>query len=92
MALRWRKDPPETGLRRTGAGPRGSTLNDGEVRCASVQALRRNYSTVGWYWVAGWGSDVPHKNTWETPDPDEATAKAAAMAYVKQHLKGLKDA
>ena len=37
MALRWKKNPHETGLRAIGAGPRGSKLHDG----AQTYAIRR---------------------------------------------------
>jgi hypothetical protein len=87
MTLRWRRDAPLRGLSRIGAGPRGSSLYEGTKKYASVAAKSRYYKGEGWYWVAGWDSDVPHKNTCDAPDPDEATAKAGAMAYVKQHLK-----
>lgn len=90
MALRWRKDKAQTGLRRIGAGPRGSGLYDGDVKYAQVSALRRGYSTVGWYYVCGWDSEIPHINTCADPVPDEATAKAEAMAYVKENLKAMK--
>lgn len=83
--LRWKKEPRETGLRAIGAGPRSSWLHDGQKRYACVSALRR-YGQSPWYWVAGWDSDVPHKNTCGEPVLTEAEAKAAAMAYVRGHL------
>lgn len=88
MSLRWRKDPPERGLARIAAGPRGSTLfRDGAVRCATVSAIGR--SSAQWFWVAGWGCEgVPYRNTCDQPVTTEAQAKADAMAYVKQHLCG----
>lgn len=85
-ALRWKLDPRAKGLRAVCAGPRGSTLRDADgVRYATVSHL---YSQCagGWFWVAGWGSSVPHKNTCNEPVATADQAKAAAMAYVQQHL------
>ncbi|MCY0910913.1 hypothetical protein [Massilia antarctica] len=87
MKLRWKKEPKATGLSAIGAGPRGSSLHDGEKCYAMVWAQRRNYQVTGWYWVAGWDSNVPHLNTHSEPVATEEEAKAAAMAYVKEHLK-----
>jgi hypothetical protein len=89
MALRWKKDERPRGLAGVVSGPRGSALSDGAVKYATVSAKRNwgdgpRYS--GWYWVAGWtGSGIPYKTTCDEPAPDEATAKAEAMAYVKKH-------
>ena len=41
---------------------------------------------VGWYWVAGWDSDVPRKNTCASPCATPEEAKAQAVKYVKHHL------
>lgn len=83
MALRWRKNPRETGLRAVCAGERGSTLyKDKTLRCATVSTLRNG----GWYLVAGWESGVPHKNTCGEPIGTEQEAKNIAMDYVKKHL------
>jgi len=41
----------------------------------------------GWYWVAGWDSDVPYKNTYEKPCETPEEAKLQAQEYVKSHLK-----
>jgi hypothetical protein len=79
--LRWKLQPRETGLRAVGARPRGSVLHDGEKRFAVVSP-----TDGGWYWVAGWSSGIPHKNTWATPVDTVEEAKAQAMAYVKEHL------
>lgn len=84
--LRWKMEPRKTGLRAVAAGPRSSWLTDGQTRYACVSSLGR--SAARWYWVAGWGSQVPHRNTASEGVPlslDEA--KAAAMAYVREHLK-----
>ena len=86
-ALRWKKEDAATGLARVGAGPRGSYLHDGQTKFATVSALRwtGRYPT-GWFWVAGWGSAIPHFNSSSNPCETEAEAKQAAMAYVKKHL------
>lgn len=86
MKLRWKLNPRETGLRAIGAGPRGSRLHDGEKTYATVSALRHRHETTGWFWVAGWDSDVPYMNTCNAPVATADDAKAAAMAYVKKHL------
>lgn len=85
MRLRWKLNPRETGLRCVIAGPRGSTLRDESgQRYAVVECLR---SREGWFWVAGWGSGVPHENTCESPCATAEEAKAQALAYVKAHIK-----
>lgn len=86
--LRWKREPAETGLRRIGAGPRGSFLHDGERTYATVSALGGDWRMPlkGWYFVVGWDSGVPRFNSYETPAPDEKTAKEQAMAYVREHL------
>lgn len=90
MTLRWKKNPMPTGLARIACGPQGSTLRDGDVRYATTGCMSyRRGRSDSWYWVAGWGSGVEHKNTHETPVADEATAKAEAMAYVKAELERL---
>lgn len=82
--LRWKLDPQETGLRRITAGPRGSTLRDENgIRYATVAAVGRRYENGGWYWVAGWGSGVPHMNTCGSPVDTVEEAKSAALAYVR---------
>ncbi|PVX86429.1 hypothetical protein C7402_102265 [Paraburkholderia unamae] len=83
MRLRWRQHKRETGLRSVLAIPRGSDLHDGEKVYAKVYSSGRQGDL--WYWVAGWGSGVPHNNTCETPTSlDEA--KRQALEYVKNHL------
>lgn len=88
--LRWKKRAHETGLRAMVAGPRGSDLHDGTTKFASVSPLGGNWARPlqGWYWVAGWGSGVPHMNTCHKPAATEAEAKQQAEAYVKKHLAG----
>lgn len=81
--LRWKLQPRETGLRAIGAGPRGSELHDGEKRFAVVSPTDGDK----WYWVAGWSSGLPHKNTWQTPVATVEEAKAQAMAYVKEQIR-----
>jgi hypothetical protein len=85
MRLRWKKEPRETGLRAINARPRSSFLRDADgQRYACVSEIRGS-----WYWVAGWGSGIPHRNTCETPVTTEEKAKADAHAYVKSHLDAL---
>jgi len=87
VRLRWKKESSETGLRRVGAGPRGSYLHDGKIKYAVVSAhATRITGKIGWYWVAGWGSGVPHMNTCDEQGRTEADAKDAAMAYVRKHI------
>jgi hypothetical protein len=88
VCLRWKKTPKETGLRAVGAGPRGSNLHDGVKEYASVNALGGNPARklVGWYWVCTQDVGGEHVNTFSDPAPDEETAKAQALAYVKAVL------
>lgn len=80
--LRWKLDPHETGLRIV-AGPRSSTLRDEHgVRYATVATVGRRYGAP-WYWVAGWGTCVPHMNTCNQPVGTVEEAKAAALAHVR---------
>ncbi len=85
LRLRWRLDKHPSGLAGVCAGPRGSTLYDSTgKRYAMVSAINRGGS--GWYWVAGWDSDVPRRNTCNQPVPTIDEAKAEAMAYVRAAL------
>lgn len=86
--LRWRKNPAETGLRAVGAGPRGSKLHDGTKEYASVSPRRSRLDlrVNGWYWVCAADVGGEYVNTYNNPAPDEDTAKAQAMAYVKAAL------
>jgi len=86
-ALRWKLAPKETGLRAIGAGPRPSWLTDGKTRYACVSSLGK--SAARWFWVAGWDSAVPHRNTAGEAPLSLDEAKSAAMAYVREHLKPL---
>ena len=83
--LRWKKNPEEKGLFRIGAGPRGSVYHDGEKQYASVSASGGDWRKplAGWYWVAGWDSGIPYKNTCNELCPTEAEAKKQAE---KQHI------
>ena len=85
--LRWKREKPAIGLARIGEPALSSDLHDGVTLFAVVSPVggtRRQPD--GWYWVAGWSSGVPQKNTCDTPCATQAEAKAQAMAYVKQHL------
>ena len=87
MALRWKKQPRETGLRSIGSGPQSSDLWDGTKVYATVAAIGGNWrdSTIrGWYWHT---MDLPeYMNTHGAPKPTEAEAKAEAMAWIKARL------
>ncbi|GAB3416853.1 hypothetical protein NX774_12010 [Massilia agilis] len=90
MALRWKKNPRPKGLAGVVAGPQGSELRDGERRYATTGYIDGRINKgrkSGWYWVAGWQSGVPHKNTCDNPVLDEETAKTAALEYVRKYLK-----
>jgi len=86
MALRWKKHDRPTGLMSIGAGPRGSTLRDGDEEYAVVYCARVGHRETGWYWVSRVGGT--HVNTCNDQAPDETTAKQQAMAHVRQHIKG----
>lgn len=87
MALRWKKNPLPTGLRRV-VCPQGSTLRDGAIEYAHTGTFTRTDERKGWYWVArNDEKGVPLENTCKAPVPDEATAKANALAYVRKCLK-----
>lgn len=81
--FRWKLKPEQKGLSRIGSPPRGSLLTDGAKTYATISALGEG----GWYWVAGWDSDVPYKNTCNEPSATADAAKKAAIAYVKLHTK-----
>ncbi len=87
MAMRWKKHARETGLRAVGAGPhRASDLRDGAQEYATVYPHGGNWRgpLLGWYFVSTTGGSFI--NTCDDLSPDEATAKARAMAYVKAQL------
>lgn len=88
--LRWKMEARETGLRAVGAGPRGHIYHDGKKVYARVSALGGGWhgAVHGWYWVAGWGSDVPHVNTCDRPCETPEKAKKQAAEYIKRHTTG----
>ena len=88
IRLRWKKNPHKTGLRAVGVGPRGSKLHDGAKEYASVNPLGGNWARplIGWYWVCGTDSVGEYMNTCNDPAPNEATAKAQAMAFVRDRM------
>lgn len=86
--LRWKKDEHERGLARVGAGPRGSVLRDGEKEYAHVYASGgwRGSQVKGWYWTCPTSAVGQYMNTCDNLVPDEKTAKAQAMAFIKSKL------
>ena len=86
MSMRWKKESSEKGVASVIQGPRGYWLREGDTRLASVRPLDR--SGVAWYWVAGWDARdrIPHKNTCGEPTDSLESAKAQAVAYVRQNL------
>ena len=88
MRLRWKKEPKETGLRAVGAGPQSSKLHDGVTEYACVSALGGGWRgpVTGWYWTTSAATVGEWRNTCSEPAPDEATAKAQAMKFVKAAL------
>ena len=86
--LRWRKHKRPTGLAAVGAGPQGSTLHDGTTEYADVYPLGGGWRgpLKGWYWACGALECGEHRNTCNEPAPDEQTAKAQAMRFVKAAL------
>lgn len=93
MALRWRKNPAETGLRRIGSGPRGHGLYlDKDTRLAWVDAHRTGYKINGWYWVTPTNDalGIEHRNTCDAVCATDQEAKDAAMAYVKSAIAAKK--
>lgn len=95
MAMRWKLNPRETGLAAVGAGPRGSTLRDGETVVACVYPNGGNWQRPlrGWYFVVGWDSGLPSYNSYsaELFYPTATEAKAAALAHVKAALAAQQD-
>lgn len=87
--LRWKKNPRETGLRSVMAWPRGSALHDGKKTYARVSALGGDWRgpVRGWYFVCSTDMVGEYANTCNEPAPDEATAKAQAMAFVKARIQ-----
>jgi len=88
MRLRWKMNEKVSGLTAIGAAPRGYKYHDGEKQYASVLPLGGGWrgKLTGWYWVAGWDSDVPYKNTCDDPCDTPEDAKKQASDYVKANL------
>ena len=88
MRLIWKREPKETGLSSIGSQPRGSKLHDGEKTYAVIYPNGGGWRSEqkGWYWVAGWDSDIPYINTSNAPCETEEEAKKAARKYVMDHL------
>lgn len=85
--LRWKKRPPETGLRRIGAGPRSSDYTDGVTIYASVSAHSfRHTGKKGWWWVALSTTGGPPYNRSDLQGLTEDEAKQQAQEYVKAAL------
>ncbi len=92
--LSWRKDKPLKGLMRIGAGPRGFGLFDlrGSKEegsdLASVNAIRYNHQTIGWYWSAAKNEKlgITYRNTHLTPVHTPEEAKEQAKAYIVECL------
>jgi len=86
--LSWKRDPKKTGLSAIGSSPREYELHSGETVYARVSPLGGGYMgpLKGWYWVAGWDSDIPGKNTCGTPCETPEEAKKQALEYVKANL------
>ncbi len=88
--MRWKKDAPETGLRRVGAGPRGSKLRDSENEWAWVRPIGGGLRELkGWCFIVPSGLPIPYENTFRSPVETEKKAKDQALAYVKKHRKEL---
>ena len=88
MSLRWKREKRETGLRAVGAVPRGYVYHNGVKVYATVSASGGGWRRTleCWYWVAGWDSDVPYKNTCHTPCATPEEAKKQAANYVKRYI------
>ena len=86
--LRWKRNKKATGLAAIGAAPPGYIYHDGERQYAEVSQSGGSWRgpLEGWYWIAGWDSDVPYKNTCASPCDTVEQAMQEAQEYVKQHL------
>lgn len=84
--LRWKRE--SKGQYAAFGRPPGFKLHDGEKTYAMVSPLGGDWRRplIGWYWVAGWDSDVPYKNTCDHPVETPECAKEQAEAYVRQYL------
>jgi len=88
MKLRWKKEPAQTGLSAIGAAPRGYSYHDGVKQYAVVYPLGGDKTNPlrGWYFVAGWDSDIPVYNACDEPCETPGAAKKEAERYVKSFL------
>ena len=82
--LRWKLEP-RSELAPLGA--RSSKYCDGKVTYAVVCWSAAYF---GWFWVAGWKSTVPYKNTSETACKTVEEAKKQAEEYVRAALNKIK--
>ena len=90
MKLRWKLEEKKTGLSAISAGPRGSFLYDGKNIYARVFASGGGWRDFnGWFWVAGWDSNVPYKNTFNNLCSTVEEAKNQASEYVNLHISTL---
>mgnify|MGYP003634857084 CR=1 FL=1 len=93
MALRWRRDKRETGLRAVGAAPSNSGLWDGDVNLANTSSkvfCWRNSDRKGYYWSCPTNEDygITWKNTCRgVPLDTEKEAKEEATKYIKECIK-----
>lgn len=97
MSLRWKKAPEPKGLAAVACGEQGHDLwmdvdEKTKVRVAHAGPVSRHRPDAQWYWMArhdGPGPVVPWYNTSASGElsGNVADAKAAAMAYVRSHLK-----
>jgi hypothetical protein len=94
MRLRWKRWPRQTGLAAVGAGPyRASDLTDGVKSYATVYPHGGNLRTplTGWYFTVPLDAVGEYRNTCDNLAPDEATAKAQAMAFVRERIDKAKE-
>ena len=80
--LRWKKEKLST------VGAVGVRYHDGNKIYARVYKIGgyQKHQSHGWYWVAGWGSGIPFKNTCDFPCETIEDAKTQASEYVKNNL------
>ena len=97
MAMRWKKEPKETGLRSVGSSPRTSRLfidgSDEVIACTGNTGFGwRGGDIKGWYWYCfnNSGLGIPHINTSTVILSTEKEAKDAARKYVLECIKNNK--
>lgn len=84
--LRWKKNPRPKGLAGIGHGHPGHTLYLGDERQAMINKYGNRYSDKDeFFWVTF--GNIPFINTAGSKPLSESEAKAAAMEYVRKHLK-----